>query len=89
MPLYRCLLIDTHGKTQSDARIETYSLREANEFVHAAGAFLDGWGYELWEDETLIVSTVPEASRTASVQRISAVPWLKVISQTSTPRHCI
>jgi hypothetical protein len=89
MPFYRCLLIDARGTTHSDARIETESLREANEFAHTAGALLDGWGYELWEDEKLIVSTAPGSSRTPPVKRISAVPWLKLIAQTSTHSHCI
>jgi len=63
MAIYRCLLIDSHGQTHNDAGIVTQSLAEANDFVHAAGELLAGWGYELWEDEKLIISTAPNGHR--------------------------
>jgi hypothetical protein len=84
MATYRCRLIDCRG-TPVDAVITTTSLEEASDFLRTAGALLPGWGYELWEDESLMISTRPQPSR--QVTREKFEDPLKVLLQESPSKY--
>jgi len=62
MSTYRCRLIDCEG-TPVDAVVTTSSLEEASNFIRKASELLPGWGYELWEGESLVISTAPQHPR--------------------------